>query len=249
MHGSSSTKWIHLGNATYAHDPEGPNYITVPMGMDKNNYIIIDCKNKYDDEDESTEIISITKYNIDNNEWVTMSIDNLENISFWGTAFVDAKKQILFLFRDKYFTQIDLNTNHITPSTPYTISLSSNSESIMDNKSSFIIDNDSISQWNSEEKTLAQFTDITNKHNIYNEYNNGWIRNKDCVLLFGGYDRNTDCFVDSILEFNMKKKEWSKLPISLPKKMGSICCSKQSIINIFYYLVVVMVRIFVMIFI
>eukprot|EP01084_Bolivina_argentea_P118415 210116_1 len=87
----------------------------------------------------------------------------------------------------------------------------------------------SILKWNSENKTLTTFCDMYNKMTlgafatIYNHKNN-------CLLFFGGIvcgglPQLRVSLVDYILEFNMKNKQWNKLPISLPTKMDCMCCT------------------------
>eukprot|EP01084_Bolivina_argentea_P168890 292796_1 len=205
-----STKWMNLvsvGVISTIHE------LRASTGMDKNNYFVIDYLWV------SNEINSIYKYDIDKDKWNPIEgINNIANVTSFSAA-LDAKKQILFLFRNGYLTQIDIDKVHITHHTHnIPTNIASGSNNIIINNSLFVFPYDngtkSIWKWNTESKTFTKFSDMYNKKTfsvftvIYNHNNN-------CLLLFGGYDYDNSVTVDYILEFNINAKQWHKLPVSL----------------------------------
>eukprot|EP01084_Bolivina_argentea_P022989 42783_1 len=170
------SEWIGLMSCP------GTKYTTIPTGIDKNNYFVIDYHLF------STEFNCIFKYNIDNDRW--SKIDglniNTRDISLCSTVYV--KKQILYLIQKDSVSQIQLNNSNINSYThDTTIHAASTTKSIMLNDSLFIIGgvgNNSILKWNSENKTFTKFSDMYNKMRmggfalIHNHKNN-------CLLLFG----------------------------------------------------------------
>eukprot|EP01084_Bolivina_argentea_P168891 292797_1 len=207
-----STKWMNLVS------PPGYGISTIraSTGMNQNNYIVIDYSwllNK---------IKCVYKYDIDIDKWNSIDgIDNIANMTSFSAA-LDVKKQILFLFRRRYLTQIDINKVDTSDITHHTHNIPTNfassSRNIIVNNSLFVFPYDngtkSIWKWNTESKTFTKFSDMYNKKTfsvftvIYNHNNN-------CLLLFGGYDYDNSVTVDYILEFNINAKQWHKLPVSL----------------------------------
>eukprot|EP01084_Bolivina_argentea_P307289 531102_1 len=184
----SLTSWVQLTSCP-------TNTIDIPIGIDRNNYIVID-RNV-----ESNKINCIYKYNIENDKWIKMDSFSSENVSHFSTATLDAKKQILFLVGHNTMTQMRFNTNQISNDNHNAeITHHYNLNSIMVNDSLFVFcggNGNSILKWNSENKTLTTFTDMYNKMEfgafalIYNHKNN-------CLLFFGGIDFRTFKSVDYI---------------------------------------------------
>eukprot|EP01084_Bolivina_argentea_P074521 135184_1 len=142
-----STKWSNLLACPIT------DYMIVPTGTDRNNYIVID-------DAETTNCIY--KYNINTNKWNKISgLNNIHNISSFA-ATLDVKKQILYLIRSDSVSEIQLNDSNINNYTHNTyISGASTTKSIILNDSLFIIgghDNKSIFKWNVENKTLTKFS-------------------------------------------------------------------------------------------
>eukprot|EP01084_Bolivina_argentea_P051259 94292_1 len=192
-----STKWIEI-----SHCP-GSNYPTVPTGMDKNNYIVIDhdrlctkinCIHKYDiNDDKWIEIDGFNKYDIYNDKWIEIDgFNNMENLHGFSNA-LDVKKQTLFLLHRNCLTQMQLNNNNISYDT-HNVEMNSpqDSKSIIVNNSLFIVGgscNNVILEWNSKSKALTKFSDMYNKMYIRDFemiYNNL----TGCLLLFVGYDQD-----------------------------------------------------------
>eukprot|EP01084_Bolivina_argentea_P215233 365404_1 len=209
-----TTKFVHLTSC--------PNtgYITVPTGIDKNNYIVIDTDIYH------RKINCVHKYDVDNDKWIKIDgLNNIENMSYFS-ATLDVNKQILFLSRMNYITQIELNSHSIKNDThnamiqfPYT------PKSIIVDNSLFVIGgrgNNSILKWNSQNKTLTKFSEMYNKMKIGSF---GMICENDRLLLFGGYSPSSNGCVDYILEFNIKTKTWNKIHVSFPKPIRLIECT------------------------
>eukprot|EP01084_Bolivina_argentea_P202054 345271_1 len=138
-----STQWISLKKCPII------DSIRIPMGIDRNNYIVIDydsCSNK---------INCIYKYNIDNDKWIKMnSFNNVKNISTFSAS-LNVKRQILFLFHYNSVTEISLNTNHIIKYDTDDDGIDTTTKTITVNDSLMIVggnNNDSILKWNSENK-------------------------------------------------------------------------------------------------
>eukprot|EP01084_Bolivina_argentea_P264481 448013_1 len=97
-----STKWIDL-NSFHCADTTR-HYITIPTGIDKNNYYV-------------STINSIHKYNIENDKW--SKINGLDNYHLCKqsrecTPAFNVKKQILFLLDSTdQLTEIQLNNQQI----------------------------------------------------------------------------------------------------------------------------------------
>eukprot|EP01084_Bolivina_argentea_P307288 531101_1 len=181
----SLTSWAQLTSCP-------TNTTSVPIGIDRNNYIAIDG------DALLNKINCIYKYNIENDKWIKMDSFSSENVSHFSTATLDAKKQILFLAGRNSMTQMRLNTNQISNyNHKVEITRRYKSNSIMANDSLFVFYGNSILKWNSENKTLTTFTDMYNKMEfgafalIYNHKNN-------CLLFFGGIDFRTFKSVDYI---------------------------------------------------
>eukprot|EP01084_Bolivina_argentea_P052955 97212_1 len=212
----SLTRWAHLTSCPSI------GSIHIPIGIDRNNYIAIDHNAG------CNKINCIYKYNIENDKWIKMDcFNNVQNVSRFLAA-LDAKKQILFLVHHKSVTQMRLNTNHICNDNHNAEIMSiSNSNSIIVNDSLFVLggsNGNSILKWNSETKTLTKFGDMYNKmqHSAYTViYNN----KNNSLLFFGGTENFSFISTDYILEFNIKSKQWNKLPVSLPTKMDMMCCT------------------------
>ncbi len=197
--------------------------LTVPNGIDMNNYIAINWG----------KINDIYKYNTDTDKWnkidgCNAALDVKKHL--WFSAALDVKKHLLYLSNKYYVTQIQLNsgniifknTNNIETNYP-----SRSSKSIILNDSLFIIGgyyNKLILKWNSESETVTKFSDMYNKMRIgiFGLINN---HKNNCLLLFGGCNGNNDESVDYILEFNMNTKQWNKLEVTLPQKMSYISCT------------------------
>eukprot|EP01084_Bolivina_argentea_P246909 413124_1 len=131
-----STKWISLIECP-------ASKIHCPIGVDRDNYIVIDAKFK---------INCIYKYDIDNDKWIKMDGFNVENIQSFSAA-LDVKKQILFVSSHSCVTQIELNNNNITNHTHNVEMYMASAKSIIINNSLFIIggmDNNSIFKWDSQ---------------------------------------------------------------------------------------------------
>eukprot|EP01084_Bolivina_argentea_P016112 30183_1 len=158
------------------------DYITIPMGIDGNNYIAIDRKRGG--------INHIYKYNIDNDKWITMyGFKGKGNIPF-RYASLDVKNQILFLLDHDKLTQIQLNnTNTIQncQTNQYNeICYPHRSEFIAINNSLLIIGgryNKSILNWNLENKTISKFSDMYNKNKI-GKFGMIYNSKQNCLLLF-----------------------------------------------------------------
>eukprot|EP01084_Bolivina_argentea_P313309 542560_1 len=125
----ASTKWINLLACPIT------DYMTIPNGTDRNNYIIIDREFNV-----SKRINCIYKYDINTNKWNKISgLNNMQNISPCS-ATLDVKKQILYLIHKDSVSEIQLNNSNINNYThDTTINRPSTSKSIMLNDSLFII--------------------------------------------------------------------------------------------------------------
>eukprot|EP01084_Bolivina_argentea_P230892 389515_1 len=219
-----SPKWISLHSHPFTNNPcINPVSITVPTGIDKDNYIVISCGTFGNGKN------SIQKYDFNTDKWSTIDdLNDFNDVSSWTCASLDAQKQTIFLLYGNQLTQIALNSNQLCNNNlNTTVHFTSTSKCITVNNSLFVVggtENNSILKWNSENKTFIKFSDMYNKKNIglfgiiCNNKNNS-------LLLFGGRDYDDDGWVDYILEFNINTKQWNKLPISLPKKMDHICCT------------------------
>eukprot|EP01084_Bolivina_argentea_P119175 211333_1 len=86
-----STKWDNLTDCPIS----SSNAINIPMGIDGNNYIVID----------DHKISCMYKYDVQTDKWIKMN--GFKNISYLSAA-LDVKKQILFLFCRDCLTQISL---------------------------------------------------------------------------------------------------------------------------------------------
>eukprot|EP01084_Bolivina_argentea_P294453 506622_1 len=147
----TSTKWMAVTSCPtdIADDTH------IPTGMDGNNYIVITC-DWWDGK-----IQNVYKYNIDRNKWTQINgVNDIEHISV-GCASLNTKKQILFLLNCDMLTQIRLNSSNMIlnyESTRHSeINITSSSRVIVINNSLFIIggsNNDSILEWNLENKTM-----------------------------------------------------------------------------------------------
>eukprot|EP01084_Bolivina_argentea_P246908 413122_1 len=138
--------------------------LSVPNGIDKNNYIVIDYSDSL-----GKKINCIYKYNMDTDKWGKIDgFNNMENISNFSAA-LDINKQILFLLDKDCVTQIELKSNNISNyNYNFEISRPFSLESIIINDSLFIVSvgnyqNNSILKWNSENKKFIKFSDICNK--------------------------------------------------------------------------------------
>eukprot|EP01084_Bolivina_argentea_P189847 326385_1 len=140
------------------------NEITVPMGIDRNNYIVIDNRHNWDNGIKQT-IENIYKYNIDKDKWVKIRINNLENINknlskTVLSAALDTNQQTLFLHSTDDLMQIQLNNNHISNHSHNIHFPTAISKSIVHNNSLFVFSTDfhknsnSIWKWNSQQKTF-----------------------------------------------------------------------------------------------
>eukprot|EP01084_Bolivina_argentea_P221311 374865_1 len=198
----ASTKWISLSPCPIS------DSMTIPTGVDVNNYIIIDHK--------VSKIHCIYKYNIHGNKWDEIpGSGNYHIQNPWFSTAIDTKTQILYLFGDNYFTQINTNSNHISNIAIKTASSLGNDivhkyQGFIINNSVFVLssvdayDNRGILKWNAETNTLTKFSDMYYKTRITNF---GIIsNNKNNCLLFGGYDWDNLVYVDYILEFNIQTK-------------------------------------------
>eukprot|EP01084_Bolivina_argentea_P227769 384736_1 len=140
--------WMMLASCSSA------NFIDIPSGMDRNNYIIADCG--------SSKIKCMHKYNIDTDKWIKMNGFNInkENVPLFSVPALDVKQRILFLLTKDYVIQIQLNNNNISTNKHNNTILISRlqlSQNIVVNNSLFIfggITNNSILKWKSETKTL-----------------------------------------------------------------------------------------------
>eukprot|EP01084_Bolivina_argentea_P207077 353394_1 len=191
----SSVKWSYLVSCP-------SNEVRIPTGRDGNNYIVMD------------RIINcVYKYNIENDIWIKIDFNNPEKrITF--SAALDVKKQILFLFTKHSIIQMTLDYNYISNDN-HKKDYSAHSIVINDSLFSISHGSNSILKWNSENKTLTEYSTMYNNTYlsdfamIYNNKNHS-------LLLFGGWDWNIRDYVDHILEFNVKTKQWNKLPVALP---------------------------------
>eukprot|EP01084_Bolivina_argentea_P302732 522589_1 len=124
----SFAKWIDVALCPIT------DYMTVPAGIDQNNYIVIGRQFTLQ------RISCVYKYNINTDKWRNISgLNNIQNISSCS-ATLDVKKQILYLFHSDSVSEIQLNdsnTNNYTHNT--TINLVSTTKSIILNDSFFII--------------------------------------------------------------------------------------------------------------
>eukprot|EP01084_Bolivina_argentea_P008954 16765_1 len=211
-----SIKWILLNSY-----PTNTSSITIPTGIDRNNYIVIDR--------DYTDINCIYKYDIDNDKWT--KIDGFSDVQITShfSAALDVNKQMLFLVNQDSITQIQLNNsetkNYENDDALHIAFDATGGKTIAFNDSLLIIGgeyNASIWQWKLENKRLVKFGDMYKRKDlegfglIYNQKNN-------CLLLFGGeYNCTTRKY---ILEFNINKKQWNKLDVSLPKRRTQVCCT------------------------
>eukprot|EP01084_Bolivina_argentea_P077098 139785_1 len=212
----STNTWIHL--------TECPSLVKIPTGLDINNYIAINYSF------HNSKINCIYKYNTDTDKWSKIDgCNDIQNIPQF-TAALDTKKQMLFLSHNLNITQIQLNNGNIetiqtnSPNTTTCI----NDPTIVINNSLFMIggyQNYSILKLDSESKSWVEFSDhggeIEEIHDFAMTYNH----KNNCILLFGGFDWDCEEYVDFILEFNLQTKQWNKLPVALPRKMDSMCCT------------------------
>eukprot|EP01084_Bolivina_argentea_P056545 103463_1 len=132
-------KWMTSISETYS------PYITIPTGIDENNYIAID-HGRF-----SEKIHCIYKYDIDDDKWNTLDGSNNIGATTVYSATLDVKKQILFLFCNHYLTEIELNNNYrINHYYHPELNAPATSKNIIINGSLFIIggcDNNSIFKW------------------------------------------------------------------------------------------------------
>eukprot|EP01084_Bolivina_argentea_P210507 358273_1 len=210
-----STEWINLCACPIT------DYMTIPTGIDANNYIVIDRKFA------ANRLNCIYKYNINTNKWSKLAgLNVLKDFTRFNAA-MDVRKQVLYLFHSDYLTQIQTNSHYIDNITydnainkPQSVAMN-NTTSIIINNSAFVFSCGSdVLKWNPESQTVTKFCDMYNKI-LLNQF--GIICNKNNCLLFGGYTNVN--FTDCILELNIQTKQWNKLPVSLPKKIHSICCT------------------------
>eukprot|EP01084_Bolivina_argentea_P057266 104655_1 len=217
----ASTKWMEL--SSYPR-PDLDLDVTIPAEVNRNNYIVIHqvAQNK---------ACGFHKYNIDTDTWNKIDVFPEQNISF-NSASLDVKKQILFLWDPCSMTQIQLSDNRITNITKnnhITECAIQNKfmrpDSIVIKNSLFLVGaKNSILKWDSKTKILTKYDDMYNKSEISEcgmIYNN----KTDTLLLFGGFDWVNDYNIDYILQYHIQKKEWNKLPISLPYVMGFVGCT------------------------
>ncbi len=45
------------------------------------------------------------------------------------------------------------------------------------------------------------------------------------LFIVGGYDLHNNNYLNHIFTFNLNTKQWTKLSVSLPNKMGAIACT------------------------
>eukprot|EP01084_Bolivina_argentea_P278132 475028_1 len=219
-------KWITLSPLphTKGFDTSIDNELVVPTGMNKDNFIALQI-------DENAErITSVHKYNIDTNKWKTIDVsDSLISCTSYTAAVVSDQNLLYFLY-ENYLIQMELNSKTVTQ---YLLSSENyhnyNSQCVILNNELFVIGGDkchSISKWNAETKQLTPINNIYNKTKL-DVFGWTYDNNTNCVLIFGGYDNNTNNnnnYVDYILQYDVTKNESNKLPISLPIAMCNVCC-------------------------
>eukprot|EP01084_Bolivina_argentea_P313314 542574_1 len=217
-----SNKWINLRAPRIIH------HMTVPTGVERDNYVIID-------RDFNSNIIRyIYKYNINNDKWVKMDCIknlNLKNVAeFSGSAALDVNKQILYLLHNEVITQICLKNGNVNNYKHNTyIHCSSTTTIILLEGSLFAVggtDSSSIWKWDIEKKTLVKFSHMYDKI-VLDDFGIVYNQKRNSILLFGGthWKRGESHRVDYILEFNINNKQWNKLNVSLPEKIGYLCCT------------------------
>eukprot|EP01084_Bolivina_argentea_P313311 542568_1 len=138
-----SAKWIDVASCPIT------DFITIPTGINRNNYIVIDRKFA------SNRINCIYKYDINTNKWNKISgLNNMQNISPCS-ATLDVKKQILYLIHKDSVSEIQLNNSNINNYTHNTtINGVLRAKGVILNDSLFIVGggNNSILKWNLETK-------------------------------------------------------------------------------------------------
>ncbi len=78
--------------------------------------------------------------------------------------------------------------------------------------------------WNPQQKIFTQFS------YMYDQMKLGYFgmvnsTKTNSLFIFGGYDLHNNNYLNHILTFNLNTKQWTKLPVSLPNKMGGIACT------------------------
>eukprot|EP01084_Bolivina_argentea_P253700 426273_1 len=149
--------------------------ISVPSGVDTNNYLTIDYK-------QYLNTIAVHKYDFPCDDWIEIETKRknyythaeypLKTTSTFSAA-MDTNKQILLLSQKNCVTQISLNQSEYTIQIPVNydynpvnrITAPECSKSIIINNSLFIVggsNNSSILKWDLESKILTTFSDMYN---------------------------------------------------------------------------------------
>eukprot|EP01084_Bolivina_argentea_P312253 540585_1 len=211
----------------------GNNYFYAPTGMDKDNYVVVEYNrvSSGSTQQHCGAINCVHKYNIYHDTWTTMyTSDDFGSASGSlgiGAACINAKKQIIHSFSKNRLIKIQLNGEKITNEFMENIpNIDRSSNSIVYNNSLFIIGgfhNNSVLKYDLENGQLSKIAIMYEKvieMGFFGLINDS---NTNCLLLFGGLGDGK--YLDSILEFNLKTKEWNKLSVTLPKKLMSVHCT------------------------
>eukprot|EP01084_Bolivina_argentea_P253699 426272_1 len=168
----SVTDWISLSRCPASFTASS---ISVPSGVDTNNYLTIDYK-------QYLNTIAVHKYDFPCDDWIEIETKRknyythaeypLKTTSTFSAA-MDTNKQILLLSQKNCVTQISLNQSEYTIQIPVNydynpvnrITAPECSKSIIINNSLFIVggsNNSSILKWDLESKILTTFSDMYN---------------------------------------------------------------------------------------
>ncbi len=206
--------------------------VLVPYGTNKDNYIVI--------QKNEDNYIVIQKYNIETNEWNTITTTCKLNLDHTNLPALDTKQNIIYFVHHNYIVhqilklvQIELNLNN-TITNHFILcknNYDSSSKCISIKKDLFVIggvESDSISKWNIETKELEHLTTINNKMMLH-AHELVYDQNTNSIFIFGGLNHNilsesNDRYSDQILQYNISTQECTKLSIPLPRRIMHVCC-------------------------
>eukprot|EP01084_Bolivina_argentea_P035972 66581_1 len=235
----SSLAWTSL-EAPYTNNTNNLHVrLAVPRGIDKNNYIVIDVEFKRRNLRIKERLFkNIFKYDTVTNKWTKIKLFDTE--CKLGQCALDTKNQILYTKSGNSLTSISLDSHSKGNKTKYKTSDTTIYSDIFFLGNSLFcmggVTNQLIFQWNSEYKSFTEISKMYNNARL-DSFGLVYLKKKHCLMLFGGYDYNTEQMQGDILEFEFKTKTWNKLLISLPMPdtLGDICCI--TVINERYVLI------------
>eukprot|EP01084_Bolivina_argentea_P125395 222185_1 len=213
-----SEKWCELSSfiSTSIGESIGPDI----FGINKENYFVINQS-------------IIHKYDIINDQWqqiIKMPYDNWNGNFFCsnygmnsnqGCASLNVDKQILYIHQNGNLFEIHLNDKRINIINTHT-DVGDGSKSTMINDQFIVIGGNNSKyyfQWNSQKNKFK--VESTLSHPICHS---GLVLVDNYLLFFGG-SQYTDP-VNNIIQYDIIKKNWNKLEITLPKSISKCACIK-----------------------